>query len=199
MTRRSEPDVGKLIEWVLGITEARHRAWRAGAPDPFNLPLPEDLSPRDQPSSDPPSGWLPETLSGVRERIETSSHLGLLHEWVTFDMAGFCWPGRMITMPPRFPKEFRDDVVRVALERGPGVTLVQIAKDFGIHVGTLEKWLRQERVETGEKPGITRSENEELRELRRRNKLLEQEVEVLRRAAAYLSQAHLPGKGSTRS
>jgi transposase-like protein len=44
-----------------------------------------------------------------------------------------------------------------------------------------------------------RSENAELRELRKRNKLLEQEVEVLRRAAAYLSQAHLPGKGSTRS
>jgi len=42
-------------------------------------------------------------------------------------------------------------------------------------------------------------ENAELRELRKRNKLLEQEVEVLRRAAAYLSQAHLPGKGSTRS
>ncbi|CAM4169879.1 Transposase-like protein [Helcobacillus massiliensis] len=39
----------------------------------------------------------------------------------------------------------------------------------------------------------------ELRDLRRRNRLLEQENEVLRRAAAYLSQANLPGKGSTRS
>lgn len=105
----------------------------------------------------------------------------------------------MIIMPSKYPKEFRDDVVQVALNRDPDVTLAQIAKDFGIHVGTLDKWLRQERVETGEKPGITRSENDELRELRRRNKLLEQEVEVLRRAAAYLSQAHLPGKGSTRS
>ena len=75
----------------------------------------------------------------------------------------------------------------------------QIAKDFGIHVGTLDKWLRQARIEDGEKPGMTRSDNDELRELRRRNRLLEQEVEVLRRAAAYLSQAHLPGKGSTRS
>ena len=54
-------------------------------------------------------------------------------------------------------------------------------------------------VEDGEKPGMTRSDNDELRELRRRNRLLEQEVEVLRRATAYLSQAHLPGKGSTRS
>ncbi|MBK0422772.1 IS3 family transposase [Leucobacter sp. CSA2] len=95
-------------------------------------------------------------------------------------------------MPPRYPKEFRDDVIRIAVNRGPEVTLVQIAKDFGIHVGTLDKWLREERVEQGQKPGVTRSENAELRELRKRNKLLEQEVEVLRRAAAYLSQAHLP-------
>ena len=43
------------------------------------------------------------------------------------------------------------------------------------------------------------SEARDVRELRRRNRLLEQENEVLRRAAAYLSQANLPGKGSTRS
>jgi len=46
---------------------------------------------------------------------------------------------------------------------------------------------------------VTSSESAELRELRKRNRLLEQENEVLRRAAAYLSQANLPGKGSTRS
>lgn len=40
------------------------------------------------------------------------------------------------------------------------------AKDFGIDVGILDKWLREERVEAGEKPGATRSENMELRELR---------------------------------
>ena len=48
------------------------------------------------------------------------------------------------------------------------------------------------------RPDPTREDLAELRELRRRNKLLEQENEVLRRAAAYLSQANLPGKGSTR-
>ena len=42
-----------------------------------------------------------------------------------------------------------------------------------------------------------REDSTELRELRRRNRLLEQENEVLRRAAAYLSQANLPGKGSS--
>ena len=102
-------------------------------------------------------------------------------------------------MTVSYSQEFRDDVVRVALDRGPGVTREQIAKDFGIHVGTLDKWLKQARIESGDKPGTTKVESQELRELRRRNRLLEQENEVLRRAAAYLSQANLPGKGSTRS
>ncbi len=102
-------------------------------------------------------------------------------------------------MPKAFPKEFRDDVVRVAQNRGADVTIAQIAKDFGVHVGTLDKWLREARIDDGEQPGVTRSESNELRELRKRNRLLEQENEVLRRAAAYLSQANLPGKGSTRS
>ena len=102
-------------------------------------------------------------------------------------------------MPKPYPREFRDDVVRVARDRDSGVTVEQIAKDFGVHPMTLFKWLRQAEVEDGAKPGVNRSESAELRELRRRNKLLEQENEVLRRAAAYLSQANLPGKGSTRS
>ena len=102
-------------------------------------------------------------------------------------------------MPKPYPREYRDDVVRVARDRDPGVTLEQIASDFGIHVMTLSKWMRQVDVDAGVKPGTTSSDNAELREARRRIKLLEQENEVLRRAAAYLSQANLPGKGSTRS
>ena len=97
-------------------------------------------------------------------------------------------------MPKPYPREFRDDVVRVARRRDPGVTLEQIAADFGIHPMTLSKWLRQARVDEGTQPGVSSTESEENRELRRRVKLLEQENEVLRRAAAYLSQAHLPPK-----
>ena len=102
-------------------------------------------------------------------------------------------------MPKPYPKEFREDVVRVARSREPGVTLEQIATDFGVHPMTLYKWLRRAGVDDGTRPGVSRSESQELRELRKRNRLLEQENEVLRRAAAYLSQANLPGKGSTRS
>jgi transposase-like protein len=102
-------------------------------------------------------------------------------------------------VPKPYPREFRDDVVRVARERDPGVTVEQIAKDFGVHPMTLFKWLRQADIDAGTRPGVTGNESAELRQARRRIRLLEQENEVLRRAAAYLSQAHLPGKGSTRS
>jgi transposase-like protein len=71
--------------------------------------------------------------------------------------------------------------------------LLQVAKDFGISESCLHRWLAQDDVEQGNRPGVTASESAELRELRRRNRLLEQENEVLRRAAAYLSQANLPG------
>ncbi|WP_328520569.1 transposase [Kribbella sp. NBC_00359] len=87
-------------------------------------------------------------------------------------------------MPKPYPREFRDDVVRVARDRGPGVTVEQVAKDFGVHPMTLFKWLRQAEVDEGAKPGPSRGEAAELREARRRIKLLERENEVLRRAAA---------------
>ena len=102
-------------------------------------------------------------------------------------------------MPAPFPQEFREDVVRIALNREPGITRDDIAKDFGIHVGTLDKWLREARAQDSHELTRPRTDNAELRELRQRNRLLEQEAEVLRRAVAYMSQSHLPGKGSTRS
>ena len=100
-------------------------------------------------------------------------------------------------MPRPYPQEFRNDVVAVA--RRGDAPLKQIAADFGIAESCLRNWLRAADVEDGNRPGVSASESAELREARRRIRLLEQENEVLRRAAAYLSQAQLPGKGSTRS
>ncbi|MFF0398627.1 IS3 family transposase [Streptomyces sp. NPDC005248] len=91
-------------------------------------------------------------------------------------------------MPKPYPEEFRQDVVRVARNRGPGVTVEQVAADFGVHAMTLWKWMRRADIDDGAKPGTSSQESAELREARRRIKLLEQENEVLRRAAAYLSQ-----------
>ncbi len=95
-------------------------------------------------------------------------------------------------MPKPYPREFRDDVVAVA--RKGQVPLNQIAKDFGISEGCLHGWMKKADVEDGDRPGVTAKDATELREARKRIRLLEQENEVLRRAAAYLSQANLPGK-----
>ena len=98
----------------------------------------------------------------------------------------------MSIMPKPYPKEFRDDVVAVA--RKAQAPLSQIAKDFGISEGCLHNWLKNADIEDGRRDGVTGAERADLRELKKRNRLLEQENEVLRRAAAYLSQANLPGK-----
>ena len=76
----------------------------------------------------------------------------------------------------------------VAVARKGEAPLAQIAKDFGISESCLNNWLRTADVEDGKRPGVTREESAELRELRKRNRLLEQENEVLRRAAAYLAR-----------
>ena len=91
-----------------------------------------------------------------------------------------------------YPKEFRDDVVAVA--RKGLAPLAQIAKDFGVSEGSLTNWLKKADTEDGHRPGLTDADRAELREAKKRIRLLEQENEVLRRAAAYLSQANLPGK-----
>ena len=89
-------------------------------------------------------------------------------------------------MPKPYPKEFREDVVRVARNREPG--------DFGVHPITLSKWLRRAETDEDARSATASGESAELREARKRIRLLEQENEVLRRAAAYLSQANLPSK-----
>ncbi len=100
----------------------------------------------------------------------------------------------MFTVTKSYPKKFRDDVVRNARSREPGVELSQIAKDFGAHFTTLYSWMKKADIEDGERPGTTAVQSAELSEARKRIRLLEQENEFLRRAAAYLSQANLPGK-----
>ena len=82
----------------------------------------------------------------------------------------------------------------MAVARKGEVPLAQVAKDFGVSESCLRNWLTKVDVNDGRRPGVSAADSAELRELKRRNRLLEQEHEVLRRAAAYLSQANLPGK-----
>ncbi|MDN3482886.1 IS3 family transposase [Arthrobacter sp. APC 3897] len=88
-------------------------------------------------------------------------------------------------MPTAYGAEFRQDVIDVA--RKGEAPLAQIAKDFGLSVTTLKRWIAiAERKETGAAPAT--ADSAEIRELKKRNRLLEQENEILRRAAAYLAR-----------
>jgi len=93
-------------------------------------------------------------------------------------------------MPRAFPVEFRRDVVAVA--RKGDSTLREIAADFGISESCLHRWLRQAEIDDGAREGASSSELNELRALKRRNRTLEQENEILRRAAAFFARETLP-------
>ena len=56
-------------------------------------------------------------------------------------------------MPRPYPREFRDDVARVA--RGGGSPLKQIADDFGVSEASLHNWLRAADIEDGVRPGLS--------------------------------------------
>ena len=93
-------------------------------------------------------------------------------------------------MPRAFPEEFRRDVVMVARKRE--ATLTQIAKDFGISEACLHRWLKLADIDDGVRPGVTAVEAVELRDAKKRIRVLEQENEILRRAAAFFARESLP-------
>ena len=94
-------------------------------------------------------------------------------------------------MARAYPPEFRNDVVAVARKHEAPIS--QIAKDFGISEATLHSWLKKADVENAIRPGKKQTESDREREQRRRIKTLEQENEILRRAAAYFAK-QLPPK-----
>ena len=93
-------------------------------------------------------------------------------------------------MPNAFPIEFRRDVVAVA--RSSDAPIAQVARDFGVSESCLQRWLKMDDIEDGRRPGVTQGESAELREANKRIRLLEQENEVLRRAAVYLGRGVNP-------
>lgn len=93
-------------------------------------------------------------------------------------------------MPKRFPAEFKRDVVTVA--RRGDLTVAEVAADFDISVESVRRWLRQAEIDDGVRDGLTSAEQAEVVQLRRANRRLEMENEILRRAAAYFAKDALP-------
>lgn len=98
-------------------------------------------------------------------------------------------------MPRKHPDEFRTRAL--ALVRS-GQTVAKTAADLGITAACLYGWVKQDRIDRGEIPGVSTTESRELRKAKRRIRELEDEVAILRRANTMLGSAAQHPKGSTR-
>jgi len=89
------------------------------------------------------------------------------------------------TKPP-YPPEFRREAVELA--RTSGEPIAQVARDLGVSGQTLHTWIKQADVDAGKREGLSTEEREELRRLRRENRTLVQEREILKKAAAFFAR-----------
>jgi len=89
------------------------------------------------------------------------------------------------TKPP-YPPEFRREAVQLA--RSAERSIAQVARDLGVSNQTLHTWIKQADVDAGKREGLTTEEREELRRLRRENRTLLQEREILKKAAAFFAR-----------
>ena len=90
------------------------------------------------------------------------------------------------TRPP-YPPEFRAEAI--ALMRSSGKSRRAIAADLGVSTETLRQWLKQADLDAGRRQdGLTISEREELARLRRENRILREEREILKKAAAFFAR-----------
>jgi transposase len=101
--------------------------------------------------------------------------------------------------PGAFPKEFREEAVR--LFKTSGRSLRGLAGELGISHQTLRGWVQQAEIDDGERQGLTTPERQELSKLRRQVKVLEEEREILKKAAAFFvaeeQRSRLRGSGSS--
>ena len=84
-----------------------------------------------------------------------------------------------------YPAAFRAEAVQ--LVQANGRSLTQVAKDLGVHHDTLRGWVKQAAIAEGRRDGLTTEERVELARLRRENRILKEEKEILRKAAAFFA------------
>jgi transposase len=90
----------------------------------------------------------------------------------------------------------RERAVRLVFEQqdkheSQWAAIVSIAEKMGCTAETLRKWVRRAERDTGQRPGLTTSERERMKELEREVRELKRANEILRKASAYFAQAEL--------
>ena len=86
----------------------------------------------------------------------------------------------------RYTQEFKAETV--SLIRSSGKSMTQICRDLGLADSTVSRWLAQAEVDAGQRDGLTTQERQELSLLRRENRVLREEREILRKAAAFFAR-----------
>lgn len=94
--------------------------------------------------------------------------------------------------PSKYPVEFRAEAVRLVLDAGR--TIKDVADSLEIGPETLRKWVNKEKVERGLAAGATRAELAELKDLKRENRQLKQQVEILEKATAFFASRGLDAR-----
>jgi len=92
-------------------------------------------------------------------------------------------------MPAAKPAEFRKRAVDLAREGSKPI--VQLARELGISESGLRRWMAQAEVDEGKREGLSSSDRAELVRLRRENRVLAMENEILKRAAAYFARENI--------
>jgi transposase len=80
---------------------------------------------------------------------------------------------------PPYPPEFRTEAIRLVGESGK--TMSEVARDLGVSTESLRHRIRQFEIDTGQRAGLTTAEREELQRLRRENRILREEREILKK------------------